>query len=62
VIDQRVDLAEAAEDGGDKQPRKSTIPRRKTDDVRIVVDRIVKRTLPPENRPDEIDRYAAGGW
>jgi hypothetical protein len=58
--DQRVDLAEAAQHGGDEQPGEGAVACRQRRHVDIVLDRVVERTFPPKNGTDQIDGDAAG--
>ncbi len=59
--DQRVDLAQAAQNGRHQQPRKGAIPCRQPGHLGIVLDGVIERPLASEHDANEIDRHATRG-
>ena len=57
IADQRVDLAEPAQHGGDEQPGEGAVAHRQIADHRMVLDRVVERPLAAQHRADQVEGH-----
>ena len=60
IGDQRVDLAEPAQDGSDQQAGEGAVAYLQSRHCRVVFDRVIERPFAAENHPDQIEGDLAG--